>query len=196
MPSAMAALTRDDDQVVDGHGGAEEPRLAVRQVEAPRRARRRAPDHADHVLHHQDHGEGEQELERLVPVVHEAEQPALHDRPGEPDEETGDGQRHDEQPGRPAGAGVPRHRRHARVGAQRVERAAGEVEDPLDPEDHLESRRHEEQDGGVEDAAQQDADGARDQIFQLSIQGRSLAPAGFMAVLVDTTSIGSMVTKS
>ena len=32
--------------------------------------------------------------------------------------------------------------------------------------------------------------------FQLLIQSRSLAPAGFMAVLVDMTSMGLMVTKS
>src|SRR5215467_3077751 len=40
--------------------------------------------------------------------------------------------------------------------------------------------------------------GARraDQIFQLLIHSRSLEPAGFIAVLVDTTSIGLMVTKS
>src|SRR5262245_15047738 len=34
------------------------------------------------------------------------------------------------------------------------------------------------------------------QIFQLLIHSRSLEPAGFIAVLVDTTSIGLMVTKS
>jgi hypothetical protein len=35
-----------------------------------------------------------------------------------------------------------------------------------------------------------------DHIFQLLIHSRSLEPAGFMAVLVETTSMGLMVTKS
>ena len=37
---------------------------------------------------------------------------------------------------------------------------------------------------------------AGDQIFQEPIQSMSFAPAGFMPCLVETTSIGSMVTKS
>ena len=38
--------------------------------------------------------------------------------------------------------------------------------------------------------------GAETQAFQPLIQSRSLEPAGFIAVLVETTSMGLMVTKS
>ena len=37
---------------------------------------------------------------------------------------------------------------------------------------------------------------SRPQIFQESIHSKSLVPAGFMASLVETTSMGLMVTKS
>ena len=97
-----------------------------------------------------------------------------------------------------------------------------EVEDPLDAEDDLQPRRDQEEDGGMEGAAHDHADevgghgreiyalpspgplprrgegrvGAATQIFQELIQSRSLEPAGFIAVLVETTSTGLMVTKS
>src|SRR5262249_41396877 len=125
----------------------------------------------------------------------------------------------------------------ARVGAQRVEGAAGKIEDLLHAEHDLKPRRDQEENGGVEYTAHQDVDEVRrhdkdacsispsprplprgerelrcpsplwgegrvrgrgrpGQIFQLLIHSISLEPAGFMAVLVDTTSIGLMVTKS
>jgi hypothetical protein len=62
----------------------------------------------------------------------------------------------------------PRHRRDAEVRAQGVEGAAGQVQDALHAEDELESGRDEEQPGGVEYAAEQDAEEA--QAFQPLIQ--------------------------
>src|SRR6266540_983461 len=51
--------------------------------------------------------------------------------------------------------------------------------------------------GSLDDLVGAEDEGPRDrQIFQPLIQSRSLVPAGFIARLVETTSIGSMVTKS
>src|SRR5215467_3450479 len=49
----------------------------------------------------------------------------------------------------------------ARVGTQRVEGSAREVEDFLHTEDHLKPRRDEEEDGGVKHTAHEDIDEVR-----------------------------------
>ena len=69
----------------------------------------------------------------------------------------------EEQRRRQPGAERPRHRGDAEVRAQRVEGAAGQVEDLLDAEDELQPRRHQEQHGGVEDAAEHDAQASLEQ---------------------------------
>src|SRR5207237_4415397 len=85
--------------------------------------------------------------------------------------------------------------RDGHVGTEGVERPAGQVEDPLHAEDHLQPRGDQEQDRRVEHPAQEDVERAA-YTFQLLIQSKSLAPAGFMILVVDITSTGSMVTKS
>src|SRR5437762_838218 len=62
-----------------------------------RGARRGAPRQADRVFHHEDEGERQQELERLVTVVHEAQQAALDHCAHEAHREPGHDERHDEQ---------------------------------------------------------------------------------------------------
>jgi hypothetical protein len=131
--------------------------------------RRRAPDEADDVLEHQHQREGQQELEALVARVDGAHDP-LDGRPDDGQGQPGGQQHEHEQRGRQAGAQRPRHRRDADVGAQRVERAAGEVEDPLHAEDELQAGGDEEQPGGVEGAAERDAQ-------ELLQQGGALTPS-------------------
>ena len=48
----------------------------------------------------------------------------------------------------------------------------------------------------VRGAARRGATRGRGYAFQLAIQSRSFAPAGFIACLVDTTSMGVIVAKS
>ena len=146
----------DHEEVVDGHGGAENPRLAVAQIEPARRDGRRSPRHADQVFQHEHQREGQEELERLVAVVDEAEEAALDDHAHEAHREPAQRQGDDEERRRPAVRGEVRDGRHAGVRAQGVERPAGQVEDLLHAEDHLQSRGHEEEDGGVEHTAHQD----------------------------------------
>src|SRR5207249_10538098 len=105
-------------------------------------------------------------------------------------------ERDDEERRGPAGAHVPADGGDADVGAERVERAAGEVENLLHAEDDLKPGRDEEQDGRVKETAEQDVDDVGRQTFQPLIQSKSFEPAGFIACLVETISIGLMVTKS
>src|SRR2546422_868684 len=141
-----------------GHRCPEHAHAAVGQVEAGGGAGRRAPGQPDRVLHHEDDGEGQEELEGLVAVVDEAQEAALDDDADRAHGEPRDGQRRDEQRGRPARLQVPADRRDPDVGAERVEGAAREVEDLLHAEDDLESRRHQKQNAGVEHAAEHNVD--------------------------------------
>jgi hypothetical protein len=152
---------RDHEQVVDRHRRAEDPRLAVVEVEPAGGDGRRPPGHADQVFEHEDEGEGQQELERLVAIVDEPEQAALdHDA----DQAGGEAAQHegkDEERRRPAVADEELDGGDAGVGAQRIEGPARQVEDLLDAEDHLQAGRDQEKDGGMEDAAHQYVDEVR-----------------------------------
>jgi len=106
--------------------------------------------------------EREQQLEALVAVVDRAQQ-SLDDGTDEREAEAGADENEGKDRRRCAGRQRPAHRRHTRVRAQRVERAAGEVQDLLDAEDELQTGGDQEQHGGVEDAAEHDVEALRDQ---------------------------------
>ena len=72
----------------------------------------------------------------------------------------------DQQPGKSSQGGMPAasriaHEGDAEIGAQRIERAAGEIDDLLHAEHELQPGGDQKQDGGVEHAAEQDI-GERD----------------------------------
>ena len=136
--------------------------LAVDEVDPAELLGRRAPEEADDVFEHQDEGEGEEELEALVAAVDGAEDP-LDQRADHREREAAADQHGDEQRRRNPGAERPPDRGDAEVRAERVERPAREVQDLLHAEDELEPRGDEEQDGGVEDAAEDDRDALLDQ---------------------------------
>src|SRR5438445_412937 len=97
----------------------------------------------------------------LMAAVDEAEEPALHHDADQADREAPQGKRHDEERRRPS---VPREvgdGRHARVRAQRIEGAAGQIEDLLNSEDDLQTGGDQEEDGGMEHTAHQHIDEVR-----------------------------------
>ena len=95
----------------------------------------------------------ESHLAELVP-----KEAAFDHDADESHEEPRHGQGDDEERGRAPGRGERGDGGDAGVGAEGVERPAGEVEDLLYAEDHLQSGSDQEEDGGVEDAAHEDVD--------------------------------------
>src|SRR6266571_2641857 len=83
------------------------PNVVVGQIEPGSGAGRGAPDHADRVLHHEDDRERQEELERFVAVVDEAQKAALDDDTDGAHGEARERQRENEERGRAAGGGVP-----------------------------------------------------------------------------------------
>src|SRR5262249_34374616 len=163
-------------------------------------ARVRSPHVSKHVLKHQHQRKREQELETVVAAVDGAQQ-ALDRRADEAERNSGDQQPRHDQPGRkPGGEGIT-HDAHSEIGTERVDRAAGKIEDLLHPENELQPGGNQEQDGGVKHAAEENI-GERDhpcttrpqssidarcdsalgdQTLNLAvlIQSQKLAPGGF-----------------
>ena len=88
-------------------------------------------------------------------VVDRAQQP-LDRRPDHRHQQPGDEQDRQQHPGRQAGLQRQIDEGDAEVGAQRIERAAREVDDLLHAEHQLQPGGHQKQHGGMENAAEQD----------------------------------------
>ena len=73
-----------------------------------------------------------------------------------PSQDAGDDQSREHQPGRQAKRRQIRDEGDAEIGAERIERAAGEIDDLLHAEHELQAGGDQEQDGGVKHAADQD----------------------------------------
>ena len=90
----MMRLLSDDDQVVNGDDGAQDMDLSVDEIVPGGRLGRGPPDKADDVLDHEHDGEGQQKLERFIPVIDESQQSPFDDDPdkeeGEPGQDQGD----------------------------------------------------------------------------------------------------------
>ena len=112
----------------------------------------RTPDGERHVLHHQHHAEGGEQLEQLGRLV---DAPQEHDFNDHADD--ADGKRRQQHATPKANGARERHACHQRpgdVGSQHVERAVREVHDPRHAEDDGEPGRDQEQRGGAGEPVQ------------------------------------------
>ncbi len=195
---------RDHQEIVARHAELPDRHLPVDQVDVVERFRIGAPDEAKHVLEHQHQREREEQLEALVAVV-DGPQQAFDKRPDSGHQNTGSNQHRQQEHRRHPRLLSIRHRGDAEIGPERVERTAGEIDDLLDAEDELQARGNQEQDGGMEDAADRDIGECRhafsaDQTLNCAVFSHSqkLAPAGFCrsAEYIVSIRAGSSVTKS
>ena len=150
-PSAGA----DHEQVVDRHAEIGPGDLAVDEIDVVERLRIGAPDEAKGVLEHQNERERQQQLETLVAIVDRAEHP-LDGWSDGGHQQAGGKQHRQQHPRRQPSVHRKRDQRDAEVGAERVERAAGQVDDLLHAEHELQPGRDQKKHSGMENAAEKE----------------------------------------
>ena len=114
-----------------------------------------APEEAQHILENQHQRKSEQKLEALVALVHGAQQ-KLDEWADRRHGDAGEQQHRQKQPWRHSGIDCPADGADAEVGAECVERATGEVDNLLHPENELQPGGNQKQHRGVEHAAEKD----------------------------------------
>ena len=112
------------------------------------------PDHDHQLAHDQHDAEGREQLEQLRRRVDPPQQQDL-DQSAEPADDQGGEQDCEPEAERRGAAAEPAGQAHGEIGAQHVERAVGEVDDPGDAENDREAGCDQEQRGGGGEAVQQ-----------------------------------------
>ena len=132
---------RDQEQVVGRNVLAEDIDRAPEARRAAAEQVARSPDQHHQILHHQGQAEGRQQLEQFGRVI---DPPQQHHLDQHADHRHHQRRDHDAAP-EPERAGKPLGQRERDIGAEHVERAMGEIDDPRHAEDDRQARRHQKQ---------------------------------------------------
>ena len=132
---------RDQEQVVGRNVLAEEIDRALEPRRAAAEQIVRSPDQHHQILHHQGQPEGRQQLEQFGRVI---DPPQQHHLDQHADHRHDQRRHHDAGP-EPERAGKPLGQRERHIGAEHVEGAMGEIDDPRHAEDDRQPRRHQKQ---------------------------------------------------
>ena len=132
---------RDEKEIVGRNVLAEELDRALEPRRAAAEQIVRSPDQHHQILHHQGQPEGRQQLEQFGRVIDPPQQHHLDENA----DHRHDQRRHHDAGPEPECAGKPLGQRERHIGAEHVERAMGEIDDPRHAEDDRQPRRHQKQ---------------------------------------------------